>query len=301
MDVHLRDLRYFVAVAEQLHFTRAAEALYISQPTLSRQVRVLEEQLRTPLFDRDHRSVRLTSAGAALLPAARAVLAAWREAEADLAAAAAAASSTLVVGMSTGVGRGLLPAVRARLAAAVPSAQLQIQQVPWSDPSGGLAGTNGSSTDAAFVWLPLPEPHRYAWVEVAVEPRLVALPAGHHLAGEQVIAFADLLDEPFIALPASSGILREHWLAIDHRANRPAVIGAEVSTAEEAVEALTAGLGITLLARGNAALLARDGIVLRPITGVGPAHLVLAWRRGDDCPLLSALTTAVGQVRTGTP
>src|ERR1700754_3012422 len=110
-DVHLRDLRYFVAVAEELHFTRAAEALYVSQPALSRQIRALENELRAPLFERDRRSVRLTDAGAALLPGARAVLEAWAAAESALAAALDRQAAALVVGMSTGVGRSLLPAV----------------------------------------------------------------------------------------------------------------------------------------------------------------------------------------------
>jgi DNA-binding transcriptional LysR family regulator len=85
MDVHLRDLRYFVVVAEHLHFTRAAEALFISQPALSKQVRVLETHLRTPLFERDRREVRLTPAGAALLPRARALLEGWQVAQEEMA------------------------------------------------------------------------------------------------------------------------------------------------------------------------------------------------------------------------
>ena len=68
MDVHLRDLRYFVAVAQHLHFTRAAETLYVSQPALSKQIRALERQLRVTLFERDHSTVRLTRAGTELLP-----------------------------------------------------------------------------------------------------------------------------------------------------------------------------------------------------------------------------------------
>ncbi len=134
MDVHLRDLRYFVTVAEHLHFTRAAEALFVSQPALSKQIRALEAQLRVPLFDRGRQRVHLTAAGAALLPRARSVLAAWRSAEDDLAAAAVHQAATLVVGMSTGPGRGLLPAVRARFAAAAPTARLQLRQVPWETP-----------------------------------------------------------------------------------------------------------------------------------------------------------------------
>jgi DNA-binding transcriptional LysR family regulator len=77
MDVHGRDLRYFVAVAEELHFTRAAERLFISQPALSKQIRMLERQLGASLFDRGRDGVQLTPVGAALLPHAREVLAAW--------------------------------------------------------------------------------------------------------------------------------------------------------------------------------------------------------------------------------
>src|SRR4051812_27142855 len=161
MDVHLRELRYFVAVAEHLHLGRAAEELFVSQPALSKQIRALEQRLRVELFDRDRRTVRLTAAGTALLPHAREELGAWQRAEQELARAAATASSTLVVGMSTGLGRGLLPAVRARFGVAAPEAELRVRQVRWDDPTGGLTATDDQRTDAAFVWLPLPEPERF--------------------------------------------------------------------------------------------------------------------------------------------
>jgi DNA-binding transcriptional LysR family regulator len=295
MDVHLRELRYFVAVAEHLHFTRAAEALFVSQPALSKQIRAVERQLRAPLFVRDRRTVTLSPAGAALLPVARAVLAEWDRGEQALAAASAAQDATLVVGISTGLGRGLLPAVRARLADTAPHAQLRIRQIAWDDPTGGLAMGGADRTDAAFVWLPLPDPEPYEWMDVAAEPRMVALPAGHHLAERDDLDIADVLDEPFLALPGSSGPLRDHWLAVDARGGRPARIGAEIASAEETVEGLTAGLGICLLAAGNAPLIARDGIVIRALTGVTPSRLVLAWRRDDRRPLLDLLRSAVGE------
>lgn len=112
----MRDLRYFVTAAELLHFTGAAEALFISQPALSKQIRTLETQLRAPLFVRTKRTVELTAAGAVLLPHAQHMLAVWAEAEQAVGAAAVNQDATLVVGFSTSVGRGLLPAVRARLA-----------------------------------------------------------------------------------------------------------------------------------------------------------------------------------------
>jgi DNA-binding transcriptional LysR family regulator len=247
------------------------------------------------LFERDRREVRLTPAGAALLPQAQTILAAWQSAEQAVAAAAAEQAATLVVGMNTGLGRGLLPAVRARFSAAAPSARLLVRQIPWDDPTAGLAAEGPNRTDAAFVWLPVPAPDRYEWLTVATEPRLLALPDTHPLAARDTIDIADLLDEPFLALPPSSAELREYWLATEARRGHPPTIGAEVANAEETVEALTAGLGVCLIAAGNAPLIVRDGITTRPVTGVAPSELVVAWRRGDHRPLLRLLLTAVKQ------
>ncbi|TVZ86671.1 LysR family transcriptional regulator [Streptomyces sp. BK340] len=291
MDVHARDLRYFVAVAEELHFTRAAEQLYVSQPALSKQIRALERQLGAELLQRDQHGVALTAVGEALLPHARLVLAAWEEGAAAVEAAKAAQRSTLVVGMSTSPGRGgLLPAIRSRFTAAHPGAGTRLRQVSWEDPTAGLAD---GSADVAFVWLPLPDPERYAWTVLAEEPRLVALPDTHPLAARAEIDFADLLDEPFLALPRTAGPLRDYWLALDARAGRPPRIGAEIAGAEETYEALVAGLGVCLLAEGNTALISLGGVTTRPVRGIGPSRYALAWRREDgEQPLVRAYAEA---------
>ncbi|MFE2098429.1 LysR family transcriptional regulator [Streptomyces sp. NPDC059468] len=291
MDVHARDLRYFVAVAEELHFTRAAEQLYVSQPALSKQIRALERQLGAELLQRDQHGVALTAVGEALLPHARLVLAAWEEGAAAVEAAKAAQRSTLVVGMSTSPGRGgLLPAIRSRFTAAHPGAGTRLRQVSWEDPTAGLAD---GSADVAFVWLPLPDPERYAWTVLAEEPRLVALPDTHPLAARAEIDFADLLDEPFLALPRTAGPLRDYWLALDARAGRPPRIGAEIAGAEETYEALVAGLGVCLLAEGNTALISLGGVTTRPVRGIGPSRYALAWRREDgERPLVRAYAEA---------
>jgi DNA-binding transcriptional LysR family regulator len=290
-DVHARDLRYFVAVAEELHFTRAAEKLYVSQPALSKQIRALERQLGTELFRRDQHGVALTPAGEALLPHARTVLAAWEAGAAAVEAAKAAQRSTLVVGMSTSPGRGgLLPAIRSRFTAAHPEATVRLRQMSWDDPTAGLAD---GTADVAFVWLPLPDEERYAWTVITEEPRLLALPDSHPLAARPEIDFADLLDEPFLALPASAGRLRDHWLALDARAGRPPRIGAEISGTEETYEALVAGLGVCLVAEGNAPLITLGGVTTRPVRGIGPSRYALAWRREDgDRPLVRAYARA---------
>ncbi|MGI5457715.1 LysR family transcriptional regulator [Streptomyces sp. CA-249302] len=293
-DVHVRDLRYFVTVAEELHFTRAAERLYVSQPALSKQIRALERQLGVELLRRDRQGVELTAAGAALLPHARRVLAAWAQGADVVAQARAAQRSTLVVGMSTSPGRGgLLPAIRSRFTAARPEAVVRLRQVSWEDPTAGLAD---GDADVAFVWLPLPDQERYAWTVVAEEPRLVALHEGHPLAARAEVDFADLADEPFLALPPSAGPLRDHWLALDERDGRPPRVGAEIASTEETYEALVAGLGVCLVAAGNVPLITLGGVLTRPVRGLAPSRYVLAWRKGDRRPLVRAYADACRQV-----
>jgi len=297
-DVHVRDLRYFVAVAEELHFTRAAEKLYVSQPALSKQIRALERQLGAELFRRDRQGVALTTAGAALLPYAERVLAVWAEGASALAEVSAAERSTLVVGMSTSPGRGgLLPAIRSRFTAAHPEATVRLRQVSWDDPTAGLVD---GDTDVAFVWLPLPDAERYDWTVVAEEPRLVAFPASHPLADRAEVDFADLVDEPFLALPPSAGPLRDYWLALNERGGRPPRIGAEIASTEETYEALAAGLGICLVAAGNAHLITLGGVITRPVHGVSPSRYALAWRREDGGrPLVRAYAEACRGVMSG--
>ncbi|WP_185993811.1 LysR family transcriptional regulator [Streptomyces benahoarensis] len=297
MDVHGRDLRYFAAVAEELHFTRAAERLYVSQPALSKQIRMLEKRVGAALFERDRREVRLSAVGAALLPHAQRILAEWEAAREAVARVVADRAAVLVVGMSTSPGRGgVLPAIRSRFAAARPGARLRLRQVPWNDATAGLAD---GTCDVAFVWLPLPDPDRYRWLVVAEELRLVAMADTHPLADREIIDFTDLLDEPFLALPDSAGPLRDHWLATDSRGGKPARIGVEVASTEETYEALVAGLGVVLLAAGNTPLLTLGGVVTRAVRGISPSRFALAWRADDHRRLVQEYVRAC-ELATGT-
>jgi DNA-binding transcriptional LysR family regulator len=289
MDVHVRDLRYFLEVTRQLHFTRAAETLYISQPALSKQIRALERQLRVTLFDRERGGVRLTRAGAELVPYAEQMTESWERAKRSL---ANASDCTLLIGMHTSPGRGLLPKVRARMVASCPDVELELRQVAWGDRSAGLSDR---STDAAFVWLPLPQPP-YRWVSVAREPRLVALPNDHRLATRRSVSMADLADEPFLALPESAGALRDYWLALDARGGRPVRIGAEINDTEETYEAVASGIGVCLLAGGNAPIFARGDVTMLPVRDLSPSELVLAWNERHCPPLLETFVELCRQV-----
>src|SRR5262249_36293259 len=148
MDVHVRNLRYFAAVAEDLHFSRAAERLYVSQPALSKQLRLLERQIGAPLVHRDRRGVRLTPVCQALLPRAPQVVAAWDRGWNAAEHARNAQRTALVAGMSTSPGRGgLLPAIRSRFTALRPEATVELRQVSWEDTTAGLAD---GTVDVAF-------------------------------------------------------------------------------------------------------------------------------------------------------
>jgi len=288
MDVHVRDLRYFVAVAEELSFTRAAGRLFIAQPSLSKQIRQLETALRVTLFDRDHRTVALTAAGSALLPQARQIIEQWAVAQRVLSDAAAAQRTSLTVGFHTRIGRGLIPGVTAKMATLLPHWKLLFRQVSWRDPTVGLAG---GEVDVAIAWLPVPDDGQFSWKVVATEDRWVALPSGHRLASSEVVPFDDLTDEPFIALPSPAGALRDFWLGTDRR-TRPARIAAEAETAEEAIEAVGSGLGVMLLSAGDAELYRRDDIVYRPVGGLPPSELAVVWRSGDDRRAVRVFTDA---------
>lgn len=273
----MRDLQYFVAVAEELSFTRAASRLFISQPTLSKQIRQLESSLRTALFDRDRRSVLLTPAGRALLPHARLMIAQWEDARQDVAEAAAERDTTLTVGFQTRIGRGLIPAVTAKMGAVLPDWRLKFRQVPWRDSTAGLAS---GDVDVAITWLPVPDTGEFGWKVVSTEERWVVLPVDHRLAERAAIPFAELTAEPFIAHPQSAGALREFWLANDHR-QEPARVVAEAENAAETFELVAAGVGVALLSAENAEISLRSDVVCRPVTGLSPSELAVVWRTRD--------------------
>ncbi|WP_433182462.1 LysR family transcriptional regulator [Actinoallomurus sp. CA-150999] len=288
MDVHLRDLRYFVAVAEELSFTRAAtDRLFISQPALSKQIRRLELELRTSLFVRDRRTVALTPAGSALLPHARRLIEEWEQARCAVADTVSAEDAVLTVGFQTSIGRGLIPAVTATTGRLLPGLRLRFRQVSWADPTAGLAS---GDVDVAVAWLPVPD-GGISWKVITREDRWVALPSGHRLAALEVVPFAELAGEPFIALPPQAGALRAFWLGEDHR-ETPARIAAVAETADETFEAVASGLGVALLAAGNAEIYRRDDLVYRPVGGLSPSELAVVWRTGDDREAVRVFTEA---------
>ena len=167
--------------------------------------------------------------------------------------------------MHTSPGRGLLPEVRARMVASCPDVGLELRQVAWSDRTAGLGG---SEHRRRLRVAALPQPP-YRWVTLAREPRLVALPNDRRLAERASVSMADLLDEPFLALPETPARCA-NWLALEDRTAHPVRIGAEINDTEETYEAVASGIGICLLAAGNAPIFARGDVRCCPVGTSAP-------------------------------
>ena len=149
----------------------------------------------------------------------------------------------------------------------------------WRTSSGRAPGLR-SLTDAAFLWLPI-DADDIAHHVLVTQPRVVALSTKHPLAARSAVSFADIADEPFVALPESAGPLRDFWLAADQPRGQPDKLATEVTSADETFELVASGAAVHLMAEGNAAIYARPGITCIPVDGLDPAQLAVAWRRDD--------------------
>ncbi len=190
MDLDLRKLRYFVAVADQLHFGRAADELHIAQPALSRQIRALEQDLGASLFIRDRHGVELTDAGRQLLADAGPLLASTQAVRRRV-SAAAGGKRRLMVGFRAGV--AVTPAARA-FEDRHPDVVVDVQRIEGDDQAAMLLD---GRIDVGYVRLPIDEAG-LRLTPLYTEPRVAVLPVGHRFAGKEEVTEADLAGEPLV-------------------------------------------------------------------------------------------------------
>ncbi|WP_436500601.1 LysR family transcriptional regulator [Actinokineospora sp. HUAS TT18] len=283
MDARL--LRSFLAIAEEGSLTRAAERLYVSQPALTKQVKHLEALVGVPLFTRSRTGMELTAAGHALAEHAPAVL----EANDEAVRAAKAAAKVVRVGFIASAANEATQEIIALFNRKRPGWRVDMRQATWSDPSAGLAG---GEVDVALLRLPFPGQERFRVQALFAEPRCVALAATHPLAQRDSVAFADLRDEPFVAAPAETGEWRDYWLAVDHR-DTPPRIGAVTDQPDEWLQAIANGYGVALAPESTARFYARPGVVYRPVTGISPSQVAVAWAPGANAVVQDFVAAAV--------
>ncbi|MGI5443207.1 LysR family transcriptional regulator [Streptomyces shenzhenensis] len=279
MDVDTRLLRSFVAVAGTGSLTRAAERLFLSQPALTKQIKQLETRLGVRLFTRSRAGMTLTEPGRTLAARAPGLLADWDRLLRETKGAADRAARVLRVGFMASAANEATQNIVAEFARRRPGWRADMRQAAWSDPTAGLAD---GDTDVALVRLPFPGQDALRVAVLFSEPRWIALPAGHPLGARDLIPFRDLWDEPFVAAPPESGAWRDHWLAADEREGHPVRIGAVTDRPDDWLSAIANGYGIALAPESAARYYARPGIVYRPVSGVSPSRVGVAWAPADD-------------------
>ena len=282
--MELRQIEAFLAVAEELHFGRAAHRLRMAQSPLSQTIRKLEKSLGTALFERNTRAVSLTTAGFAFLPHARKILE-----EFDLARRAATADSgevygRLSIGFSGALNHKTLPPLTRALRHRYPQLELTL--------TGGLLTQDAldqlgnGSLDLSFIGLPVDAP-ALATRSIAVEPLGAILPEDHPLAGRSAISLAELAADGFITMPAAQGsTLRDAIFSACTAAGfRPRVVQ-EVSDPYMALSLVAGGVGVSLMP-GSVAGIMPGGTVFRPLSGVVPLlDSGIAWNPAAVSPAL---------------
>lgn len=285
--MELRQLRSFVAVAEELHFRRAADRLHLAQPSVSQQIRKLEAELGVPLFDRNRRGASLTSAGKVFLQEARDLLA-----RADHAAALARAAGTgrhgrlrmsLTRSLTGGIAGAIVDSYRSRypeveLVLSLGTTMLHAEQL------------HAGEIDVGFVRPPLEDPGLQE-LRLAREPMVCVLPRGHRLTRRTSIRPRDLDGEPLVWWPEEHGPGAWREVRREVCGDPPWPPLARVEPEEERiVSAVAEGAGISFIMLERSRSLRIPGAVYRRFATPEPTMgIALAWRRGDNLPTLQRL------------
>jgi DNA-binding transcriptional LysR family regulator len=276
VDVDLRKLRYFVAVAGELHFGRAAERLHIAQPVLSRQIRALEDELGAELFTRDRRGTLLTPAGEQLLEDAPSLLS---TSEALLRRVRTAARGTpgFTIGFMPGI---TVTSAIVALTSRHPGLDVRLLRTSWDDQVEVL---RDGRADVSVVRLPvgLQGLHVQPLFE---EPRVVMLPTGHRLAGKASVTIADLAHEHLLQDPDAVPEWRDVALEMRDRGGAPRV--PVIHQVEEKLELVATGAGISVLPLSTASFYTRPDVTAVPIEDIGPNKVCLAWVAHRRSPLI---------------
>jgi DNA-binding transcriptional LysR family regulator len=279
VDLDLRLVRYFVVVADHRHFGRAATALRVAQPSLSRQIRRLEQQLGARLLDRTPQGTRLTEAGEVFLPAAKALLRSAARAAAQT--RAAAQPSRIAIGYTTGL--IVTPAAR-ELRRQHPDADVHTVHLEWNAARQSLLDHR---VDAVVTRLPFPTDQLHVTI-LYDEPRVLVVPLDHRLAGKESITLDDIADEPMPRVRDSDPTWSAFWRVDPRPDGRRAPDGPFIDALEDKFEVIAAGQAVAITAGGSHISALRPDLTTIPLEGVEPSHVVVACRADDRSRLVAA-------------
>lgn len=283
--MELRQLRYFVAVAEELHFGRAARRLHISQPPLSQQILSLEREMGVQLFTRGGRSVQLTPAGTRFLEHARVVLRQTAQAVSSAQRAARGEIGELSIGFVSSLALTLVPRVLSEFVRRYPAITLLLHEQSIAEQLDAL---QEGRLQIGLLRPPVTlNGLEIEWETLLVEPLIVAIPQAHPLAALDRVPVEALRDQPLIAVPRGYGLSYPIEISrMFHRAGFEPKVVQEIRHLHAAIGLVGAGIGLTILPE-SLSVVQLAGVVYRPIAGSQEgAEIALAWRPGDTSPAM---------------
>ncbi|MEV0060476.1 LysR substrate-binding domain-containing protein [Nocardia sp. NPDC050718] len=292
MDLHMRHLRYYVAVAEELNFTRAAQRLHIAQQALSAQIKQLEQAVGVTLLVRNTRNVALTAAGTAFLADARALLDAADTAVDRARTIQRGEYEQLTLGFLEGAALTLTDPILSAFRQQHPQVQVELRQFGYDDPSAGL---DGGAVDVAFVRLPVSTPE-LEFEPLFGEPVVAALPVRHRLARRHEVSARELLDEPLLSSACTDRTWNAFWELDSHRGGRPAPVVSRSTTLLEEMHKVMTGVGIGVTV-ASCRWLPFPGVTLVPIRDAAPSQVAVGWRRGQSSALVRSFVALARTVR----
>tara|TARA_B100000949_G_scaffold147756_1_gene129771 strand:+ start:265 stop:1233 length:969 start_codon:yes stop_codon:yes gene_type:complete len=286
--VEVNRARAFLAVAEELHFGRAAERLHMAQPPLSRLIRALEEELGAVLFERSPRRVALTAVGETIVEPARELVMQSERMKELVRRAQSGETGRVRLGFAGASVNSVVSELARSVRKNLPGVSLELSGSQLSHP--GLERLRQGSLDAVIGrWDFLPKDvHSRA---MATEELLVALPDDHRLAAATSVAAADIAAEPWVVLPGGSGATLSHRLHLLGMRGRfvPRIVETAVDSATQLL-LVDAGIGIALTFSGVRQNIPAHAVVFRPIVpDLGSVEVRLAWRANDPNPALAAV------------
>jgi DNA-binding transcriptional LysR family regulator len=289
--MELRRLRYFVAVAEELSFNRAAQRLRISQPPLSNQIKQLEEELGVLLFVRTNRGVRMTEAGEALLEEARRILVQLEQTTRVVQRVGHGEVGRLTLGFVPSASNEVLPPILRTFRNRFPDVELFLREMR---PDQVVPRLHDKQIDAGFLFLPLDD--ALLNIEcVSREPLVLALPESHRLAAKPRVELQALAEEPFI-LPARysmPGLFGQVTRACRQAGFVPRAVQKDVWLMQTVVGLVAGDMGVALVP-ASLRNLRRRGVIYKPVDGLSPTvELGMVWRRDDPGAVLRSFVRVV--------
>lgn len=289
----LRRLRYFVVVAEEQSFSRAARRLHIAQPPLSNQIKQLETGLEVRLFDRTSRGVRLTEAGQLLLEEARRILSQVEQTARAVRRAGNGEVGRITLGFVPSASNEVLPELLKVFRSEFPGVELFLREMR---PDQVVRSLHDGQTNVGFLYLPLEDPA----LDVACvsrEPLILALPESHALASRESVDLRDVAGEPFI-MPARyqmPGLYAQVTEACRAAGFTPEAVQKDVWLMQTIVGLVAGELGVSLVP-ASLRNFRRTGVVYRPVADLSPTvELGMVWSKDHQSPVMeSFLRCAIG-------